>query len=144
MHPKHIEVVGFFSNWKLEQVRKQDGKNYRPAFIVVDPEHPGSISTRKLLLETAKLNVLTCYSGKEGIATLHRFPNVDAVVLNVDVRDMSCSEIVRQMKAKVPNVPVILVSPAGHTFNCDGVDHQVSSYEPKQLLDVVQKLFGSK
>ncbi|HET9184329.1 MAG TPA: response regulator [Candidatus Angelobacter sp.] len=121
---------------------KPDAKNYRPAFIVVDPEHAGSISTRKLLLETAKLNVLTCYSGTEAVATLRRFPNVDAIVLNVDVRDMDCSELVRQMKTSAPTVPVVLVSPAGYTSNCNGVDHQVSSYEPKELLDLFQKLFG--
>ena len=109
---------------------------------MIDPEFPGGISTRKLLLETAKLNVLTCYSGAEGIATLRRFPNVDAIVLNVDVRDVDCSELVRDMKGAAPTVPVILISPAGYTTRCGGVDHQLSSYEPKELLDLLQKLFG--
>lgn len=35
----------------------------RPCFLVIDREFPGSISTRKLVLETAKFNVLTAYSG---------------------------------------------------------------------------------
>lgn len=126
----------------MAKLSNQNAKNYRPAFIVVDPEHPGSISTRKLLLETAKLNVLTCYSGAEAIGTLHRFPNVDAVVLNVDIRDIDCSEITRQMKAAAPNVPIILISGPGHNSGCKGVDHQLSTYEPKELLDLVHKLFG--
>jgi hypothetical protein len=37
----------------------------RPCFLVVDQEHSGSISTRKLVIETAKFNVLTAYSGAE-------------------------------------------------------------------------------
>lgn len=127
---------------QTDDMGKQYANVYRPAFIVVDPEHPGSISTRKLLLETAKLNVLTSYSGAEGIATLQRFPNVDAIVLNADIRDMDCEEIVQQMKAASSNVPVILISPAGHTSKCGEVDHQISSYEPKELLDLLQKLFG--
>lgn len=113
----------------------------RRAFIIIDPEHPGSICTRKLVLETAKLNVLTCFTGAEAIATLTRFPNVDGIVLNVDIRDMDCSEIGRQMKATAPKVPVILISPVGHTFSCKGVDHQLSSYEPQQLLDLLRNLF---
>ncbi len=123
-------------------LKKQDAKVFRPTFIVVDPDHPGSISSRKLVLETAKFNVITCYSGAESIATLRRFPNVDAVVLNVDVRDIECSEIVRQMKSIAAKVPVILISPAGHNFDCKGVDHQLSSYEPKELLELLQRLFG--
>ena len=123
-------------------MRKEEAKNYRPAFILIDPDHPGTISSRKLVLETAKLNVLTCYSGAEAVATLRRFPNVDAIVLNIDVRDMECDEVVRQMKATAPNVPVILLSPAGHSTNCDGVDHQLSSYEPQELLALLRKLFG--
>ena len=125
-------------------MRKRNAKDLRPAFIVVDPEHPGSISTRKLLLETAKLNVLTCYSGAEGITTLRRFPNVDGIVLNADVRDMDCEEVVRQMKAASPSVPVILISPGGYTSKCGGVDYQISSHEPKELLELLQKLFGSR
>ena len=124
------------------KLQKQRASNFRPTFIVVDPDHPGSISSRKLVLETAKFNVLTSYSGAESLVTLRRFPNVDAVVLNVDLRDMECSEIVKQMKSIAANVPVILISPAGQSFDCKGADHQLSSYEPKELLELLQKLFG--
>ena len=39
----------------------------RPCFIVVDPEHSDSISTRKLVIESAKLNVITAYSAAEAL-----------------------------------------------------------------------------
>ena len=39
----------------------------RPCFLVVDREFPGSVSTRKLVIETAKFNVLTAYSGREAL-----------------------------------------------------------------------------
>lgn len=117
------------------------GKNHRPTFLVVDPEHPGSISSRKLVLETAKFNVITSYSGAEAISTLGRFPNVDAIVLNADVDDIPCDEIVVSLKATAPNVPIVVISAAGHTSNCGLVDHQVSSYEPQELLNRLRKLF---
>jgi CheY-like chemotaxis protein len=119
----------------------QKPKNHRPTFLVADPEHPGSISTRKLVLETAKFNVITTYSGAEAIATLARFPNVDAVVLNADVRDMKCAEIVRQMKATAPQVPIVVISAAGHTSHCGDADHHLSSYEPQELLNFLREKF---
>jgi CheY-like chemotaxis protein len=57
----------------------------RPCFLVVDREFPGSISTRKLVIETAKFNVLTAYSGEEAIETLKRFPAIDGIVLDAGV-----------------------------------------------------------
>jgi CheY-like chemotaxis protein len=49
---------------------------------VVDHEFPDSISTRKLVLETAKYNVSTAYSGREAVETLKLFPNVSGIVMN--------------------------------------------------------------
>jgi hypothetical protein len=41
---------------------------------VVERECPGNISPRKLVIETAKVNVISCYSCTESIATLRRVP----------------------------------------------------------------------
>jgi response regulator RpfG family c-di-GMP phosphodiesterase len=69
----------------------------RPCFLVVDQEHSGSISTRKLVIETAKFNVITAYSGAEALETLNKFPGVDAVVLDAGVRDIPCTALVKQI-----------------------------------------------
>ena len=58
----------------------------RPCFLVVDQEHSGSISTRKLVIETAKFNVITAYTGAEAIQTLNKFPAIDAVVLDASIK----------------------------------------------------------
>src|ERR1700692_3947670 len=54
----------------------------RPCFLVVDREFPGSISTRKLVIETAKFNVLTAYSAEEAMELLERSPAVSGVVID--------------------------------------------------------------
>ena len=54
----------------------------RPCFLVIDSEHASSISTRKLVLETAKYNVINAYSCEEADAMIQRFPHVSAVVIN--------------------------------------------------------------
>ena len=65
------------------------------------------------MIETAKFNVITAYSGAEAIATLKRFADVDGIVLDAGIRDMSCSELVQKLKQIKANLPVIVVGRPG-------------------------------
>jgi len=56
----------------------------RPVFLVIEVEQPDGLSTRKLVLETAKYNVLTAHSGKEGIEIAETHP-VQALVLHHEI-----------------------------------------------------------
>ena len=106
---------------------------HRPCFLVVDREFPGSISTRKLVIETAKFNVLTAYSGGEALEAIRRFPNVDALVMDSAIDDIACPEMVRSIKAIAPKLPIILIqAPSG--VRCDGADCYVASFDPAALL----------
>ena len=49
----------------------------RATFLIVEVEPPEGISARKLVLETAKHNVITAYSAHEGLELFHRFPAID-------------------------------------------------------------------
>lgn len=111
----------------------------RPCFLVIDKQFPGSISTRKLVIETALLNVLTAYSAEEAIQTLKRFPNVDGIVLDTEVRGLPCTELIERLRAIRNDVPIITVSPSGYE-PCGGEQHHVSSYDPRDLLDQIQQI----
>lgn len=111
----------------------------RPCFLVVDNEYPGSISTRKLVLESAKLNVLTAYTAEEAIRTIQRFPNIDGIVLDTQLKGRSCAELIAQLRNTQTNMPIITVSPTGHD-PCGGEQFHVSNFDPKQLLEAVQKI----
>ncbi len=56
----------------------------RPTFIVAEPEPDQAISSRKILLETFKFNVITAHSEPEMFELLDVFPNVDAVIIHDD------------------------------------------------------------
>jgi DNA-binding NtrC family response regulator len=114
----------------------------RPCFIVVDPEHSASISTRKLVIESAKLNVITAYSGAEAIETLRKFPGVDGVVCNHEVRDIPLHKLIAAIKECNPDVPVVMVGPGIDEH--PQPDHQVESFDPQRLLDVLQGLMPHK
>ncbi len=108
----------------------------RPCFLVIDREYSGSISTRKLVIETAKFNVITAYSGAEALETLKKFPRVDGIVLDVSLADVTCGDLIQQLKRLQPQVAIVAVAKHGS----DGADHSVESFDPKSLLDLVEKL----
>jgi DNA-binding response OmpR family regulator len=111
----------------------------RPCFLVIDREHPGAISTRKLVIETAKFNVLTSYSSAEAIATLQKFPTVDGIVLDAGMNDMPCTDLVRGLRKVRPDMPIIAICPPGSSA-CEGVTQQLESFDPRRLLAILQKL----
>jgi DNA-binding response OmpR family regulator len=111
----------------------------RPCFLVVDREYPGNISTRKLVIETAKFNVITAYSSEEALTTLRRFPMVDGIVMDAPIGDEPCAELVKQIREIEPNVPIVVTSDRGYV-DCGEVEYHLEKFEPRKLLDVLQTL----
>jgi CheY-like chemotaxis protein len=111
----------------------------RPCFLVVDKRSPGNISTRKLVIETALLNVVTAYSAEEAVQTLARFPNVDGIVMDTEMAEMSCRELIDRLRAIRREIPIVTVSPSGYK-PCGGEQHHCSSYRPQELLDQLEKI----
>lgn len=111
----------------------------RPCFIVLDQEFPGSISSRKLVIESAKLNVITAYSQQEALETLERYPRVDGVVVNAQMDGrMSCRQIIEKLREIRRDIPIVTVS--ANADPCDNEQFHVSSYDPRQLLSALEEL----
>lgn len=111
----------------------------RPCYLVIDQEFSGSISTRKLVIETAKFNVITAYSSQEAIDTFRKYPGIDGIVLESGMPDMPCDSLVKALKNINGSTPIILVGgPKG--LRCDGADHYLDSFQPVRLLALMQKL----
>ncbi len=106
---------------------------------MIDREFPGSISTRKLVIETAKFNVLTAYSGKEALETFKRFPGVHGVILDGGLEDVRCDDVAREIKALQPALPIIVIAAPGFK-GCPDADYQLESFEPAKLLDILRAL----
>lgn len=111
----------------------------RPCFLVIDKRSPGNISTRKLVIETALLNVITAYSADESLQTLARFPNVDGIVLDTETVGMGCRELIDRLRAIRREIPIVTVSPSGYE-QCGGEQHHCSSHDPRALLDQLEKI----
>jgi DNA-binding NtrC family response regulator len=111
----------------------------RPCFVVVDREYGGNISTRKLVIETAKINVISAYSAREALAALQRFPNVDGVVMDASSLGSHPENLIADLKKLRPSVPVVMVGmPAGGPSVV--ADYALPSFNPKQLLELLREL----
>jgi CheY-like chemotaxis protein len=111
----------------------------RPCYLVIDQEFSGSISTRKLVIETAKFNVITAYSGPEALDTLRKFPAVDGIVLDAGIPGMTCEDLVARLKEISNSIPVVVVG-SPRFQSCEGADHFVTSFQPVPLLELLQSL----
>jgi DNA-binding response OmpR family regulator len=114
----------------------------RVIVLMIEIEQPEGLSARKLVLETAKHNVITAYNGADGVQLFWRFPDVDAVVVHVDVSDQPFESVVRQIRQIRPEVPIIALSPVG-ALALDGVDYVIPSHEPQAILNVLADHFGA-
>lgn len=112
---------------------------HRPCFLVIDHEFPDSISTRKLVLETAKYNVLTAYSGMEAVETFKMYPNVAGIVMNEAVTGMDCSALVKELRTIRSDVLLIVTSSRG-TSDCVLADHYLDNFDPASLLKLLREL----
>lgn len=110
----------------------------RPCFLVVDREFAGSISSRKLVIETAKFNVITAYSIAEAEATIERFPGIHGIVVSAGNDDL-ISKFLKAVRASRPEIKLVLT---GHAVDDDApCDAHVESYAPDRLLLALKQLF---
>lgn len=107
--------------------------------LMIEPEMPESVSARKLVLETAKHNVITAYGGVEGIALFKRFPGVDAVFLHSELNDYDCAKVAKQIRAANATIPIVVLSPTGHTRCGAEITRVLPSHEPQRILDYMSE-----
>ena len=112
----------------------------RLVVLMVEVEQPEGISARKLILETARHNVITAYTGTGAVQLLSRFPNVDVAVVHTELESGSCAITVGELKKVRADLPIIAISPHPDQ-QLDGVDYLISSYEPQLLLALLAENF---
>ena len=114
---------------------------HRLGFLIIESERTDGLSTRKLLLESAKHNVVTAYSGKEGVEMYKRFPNVDAVCIEAELPDLKSSAVAEGIRKQNPKIRIVGLSPRLAAF-CEWADKTIDSHDPKALLDVLEQMGG--
>lgn len=119
--------------------RSATKNGHRLTFLVIESKPKEGLSSRKLLLESAGHNVITSYSGKEGIGMFQRFPKVDAVCIESELRDLKGVSVARQLRRMLRELRIIAVSPrVGAKY--EWADATVDSHDPAALLELLQEM----
>lgn len=85
------------------------------------------------------MNVITAYSGAEAVETLERFPAVNGVVVDAGVKDIACEDLVSRLKELRSALRIVVVGRPGH-WQCEGADHLLGKFDPKELLELLRGL----
>lgn len=112
----------------------------RPAFIVAEPEPEQALSSRKLLLETFKFNVITAHSVAETLELVRLFPNANALILHCGLPNFDTGGAIQTVKQIAPELPIIALTPTEGELKW--ADYVVQSHSPQELLTLVQRVFG--
>jgi hypothetical protein len=132
----------------LDRTPIRERRYVRPTLIVLDRVSPGTISTRKLVLEMGLFNVLTAYSTEEAYSTAERF-DADGFVLDHIPGLDSAEEIFEALRERHPKKRIFaVVNPtADPKRNGESVprcvDYTILSNNPQELLTAVLKVFGT-
>jgi DNA-binding NtrC family response regulator len=108
--------------------------------LMIEVEQPEGLSTRKLVLETARHNVITAYTAAVGMKLLRRFPNVDVAVIHTEMDDYPFQQTVRELKQIRNDVPVVGISPFADRDG-SAADYMISSHDPHALLQLLADRF---
>lgn len=112
----------------------------RPTLLVAEPEPREALSVRKLVLETAKFNVLTAHSTREALDLTQMFPNISAAVL-VGEDAIDCDAVANYIKSTGAKAPVIFLSSRIGGM-CRNADYNFETGEPEKLLDTIRSIVG--
>ena len=112
----------------------------RLVVLMVEVEQPEGISSRKLILETARHNVLTAYSGEGAVNLLERFPNVDLAIIHTELEGKEFDATVRRLKEVRPDLYIVALTPMDYG-KLEGVNAVLTSYDPQKLLEFLAKRF---
>ena len=107
--------------------------------LMIEHEQPEGLSARKLVVETAKHNVITAYNPDTGLALLRRFPKVDLVLIHATVLDHL--PLIPQVR-EISDVPIVIATPHENA-QYEGANFIISSHEPQSLLNLLATAFGA-
>lgn len=100
--------------------------------LMMEEEQPEGLSARKLVVETAKHNVLTAYNLHDGLDLLYRFPNVDVIMVHARLLEQE-RDLLKDVRHVCPGKPIILATPFANDHHQEA-DYLVDSHKPNDLI----------
>lgn len=122
------------------------GSNTRKVLIVED-----DYALREALDDTlslAKFTTITAKHAEQAIAILEKEKEISMVVSDINMGELSGHDLLKHISANYAHIPVLLMTAYGSVrdsvdaIHNGAVDYLVKPFEPKELVDIVQKQLG--
>ena len=117
----------------------------KKTILCVD-DHEQALSIRKLMLETRGYRVIVCTTGEEALEIFSR-GGIDLVLTDLIMPGMDGNDVVRNIKQRSPQTPVILFSGKVKIYDQDtqaDVFLPKGMYAPAELLERIRLLLVRK
>jgi DNA-binding response OmpR family regulator len=113
--------------------------------LIIEPGET-SLSSRKLLVESAGYNALSAVGAQQGLDLLKEH-KIDLAILDVECRDMPLNEFIRAARERYPKLPIFALSPDPEAPDeikgqVQGVVERMS--DPKRLVAQVEEFLHDK
>lgn len=119
----------------------------RRATILCIDDEPTGLALRKMLLEDEGYDVLVASSGHDGLKILQS-SQVEAVVLDYRMPQMSGHEVARKMRKHWPHIPIVLLSGYPQDLPKEMLN-QVNAFvwkggDPSELLTAIRSVMNGQ
>jgi CheY-like chemotaxis protein len=82
------------------------GQRSRHTVLIVEDDEP-SLNFLKILLKNLKVNILWAKSGREAISCCKEHPQIDLILMDINLPDLDGYEATREIKKLRPELPVL-------------------------------------
>jgi DNA-binding response OmpR family regulator len=122
-----------------------DQQAQRLTILMIEIEQPEGLTARKLVAETMKHNVLTAYTGEEGLDLFYR-NSADVVLVHRRLPGIAAEEVVRCIRAERPEVPLLVVRATDDETDefALPVDAYIRPHHIEDLVDFLHRISEQK
>lgn len=107
--------------------------------LLVDAVRPGSISARKVILESRGHLVVLAHSGIEALTILEHI-HTDIVLVHSHMDEPPCMEVINEIQRRFPRITVVALTPGANAL-CGSV-HTIDSMRPQDLVRFLEQPAG--
>jgi len=109
----------------------------RLGVLMIEPDAPGALSARKLLVESLRHNVFNAYSAEEGLELAAEHP-MDVFLVHSQLSDMPPETVIDKIRQLRPDSVIVGLSASDNGL--DGADHCVSTYDPERMVQLIRQI----
>ena len=119
--------------------RQRSRAGHAPTVLLIDDDR-AVLTAIAMLLRSRGYDVLTAEDGSDALRFLDEHADVDVVVVDILLPDMTGVQVAELIKAKHPNTPVIFATGVGNVGELKGIEENRLLRKPFTEDDLFDKI----